>query len=135
MKKWFNEFWENWNEAFLFPVAILIFAYIYIMADHYLGYTGGLQPLGYYVGPLFIRPAFFLLAGFMATLAFRFNKPVLYNHTARHIRKVLNPVFQAWGTDKKEENLKFDDRWAIIGHFTWLALYGLALFILALAAF
>jgi hypothetical protein len=127
--------WEDWNEAFLYPLALILFAVIYSLADLFLGITGGLQPLGYYIGPMFLRPAFFLLAGLMATLAFKFNRPELYEHTKKHMKKVLNEAFQAPTTERKEANLNLDDLWAKRGHYTWLWLYTLALAILALANF
>ena len=131
--EWLSEFWEQWNEAFLFPIALAIFFAAYGVAQLFLGPEAGLQPIGYYVGPLFFRPSIFILAGFMATTAFIFNRPHLYRHTMKHIRKVLNPTFQAGGTDKRTANLELDDKWAKRGLFTWLWLYTLAVLVMALA--
>jgi len=133
--EWFKDKWEDWNELFLYPIAILLFAWIYYVANLFLDETAGLQPLGYYVGPMFLRPAFFLLAGLMATMAFKFNRPQLFEHTKKHLRKVLNEAFQAPTTERKEANLNLDNEWARTGHYTWLWLYTLAVAILALANF
>lgn len=128
--------WNKWNELFLFPIAIFVFVAIWVLAANYFGedvLSAGLQPLGYYLGPLFFRPALWILGGIMATQGITLTFPGLLDHTLKFMKKVLNPAFQAWGTEKREENLKMDQLWALVGLVTYLWLYTLAVFALVVA--
>jgi hypothetical protein len=131
-----KQLWAKWNEMFYFPIAILIFVSLWNWANIQFGendFSSGLQPLGYYLGPLFFRPTLFILAGFMCTFAMNQGFPGLLDHTLQHIQKVINPAFQAWGTDKRKDNLEMDEKWAIEGLRTWLWLYSLAVACVVLA--
>lgn len=128
--------WSKWNEFFLFPIAVIIFLAVYQWAMSRVGedqFSAGLQPLGYYIGPLFFRPVLYILAGFMATFAMNQGFPGLLDHSLQHIRKVINPAFQAWGTENREKNLEMDEKWAVEGLRTYLWLYALALAALVIA--
>lgn len=131
-----KQLWSKWNQMFYFPLAIIILLSIWTLADDYFGenaFSAGLQPLGYYIGPLFFRPVLFILAGFMATFSMNQDFPGFLDHTLQHIRKVINPSFQAWGTEKRKENLEMDEKWAKEGLRTYLWLYAFALFALVVA--
>lgn len=128
--------WSTWNQFFLFPISITLFLVVWDWAVNQSGenvFSSGLQPLGYYVGPLFFRPVLYILAGFMASFAMNQDFPGLLNHTIQHIRKVINPAFQAWGTEKRKENLEMDEKWAKEGLRTYLWLYAMALAALVVA--